>query len=608
MKRFLRWTGGLLGITLLVILALVVNVVWFRPLSINWFYERAFIEFALEDPELLSSIRLLEGFGIDGHNAELTDVSPAQARTMFELMRKDMDILHSYDRGKLEGQTALSYDVLDWYLGQQLDGEAFLWHNYTVDQFNGVHVLLPDFLVTVQQIETVRDAEHYNARLAKFGWKFDSLLETLRMQEERGIVPPRFAIGAAIEQIDLFTAPAPRQNELYLSLSRKLDDIAGLAPDDRTRLLSDAGQQLETTVYPAYAELREYLAGQYERTLTNHGVWNLPDGDAFYRHKLAEHTTTNLDAETIHALGLAEVDRITAEMDGLLHAEGYAEGSVGQRMQRLSVEPRFLFPDTDEGREQVLDYYRQLVQRANDRVDEYFLRKPATPVEVRRMPEYLEANNAIAYYVGPAFDRSRPGVFFAKLTTTAEHPRFKMPVVAYHEAVPGHHFQTALQTELEGVAQFRRIIPFTAFSEGWGLYTEQLAAEMGLIENPYDQLGRLQTELWRAVRLVVDTGIHKERWTREEAIDYMLKLTGIPASDVAVEIDRYFVFPGQATAYKVGMMKILELRERARQALGDDFDIREFHDVVLRNGAIPLVILEQQVEAYIDVAQTRGSE
>jgi uncharacterized protein (DUF885 family) len=183
-----------------------------------------------------------------------------------------------------------------------------------------------------------------------------------------------------------------------------------------------------------------------------------------------------------------------------------------------------------------------------------------------------------------------------------------MPVVAYHEAVPGHHFQTALQTELEGVAQFRRIIPFTAFSEGWGLYTEQLAAEMGLIENPYDQLGRLQTELWRAVRLVVDTGIHKERWTREEAIDYMLKLTGIPASDVAVEIDRYFVFPGQATAYKVGMMKILELRERARQALGDDFDIREFHDVVLRNGAIPLVILEQQVEAYIDVAQTRGSE
>ena len=304
----------------------------------------------------------------------------------------------------------------------------------------------------------------------------------------------------------------------------------------------------------------------------------------YYDYQLRNHTSTNMNADEVFALGLAEVERIQQEMDEILRAEGLAEGTVAERMTALNDDPNFLYPDTDDGRERILVDYQTIIDEIDEQMSEWFVTLPKASVRVERVPEFREEGSAGAYYMGPAMDGSRPGTFYANLRDMKGHPKFGMRTLAYHEAVPGHHFQTALQMELKGVPMFRRILGFTAFSEGWALYAERLAWEAGFHTDPYDNLGRLQAELFRAVRLVVDTGIHRKRWTREQAIDYMLANTGMAESDVVAEIERYMVWPGQATAYKVGMMKILALRERAKAALGDAFDIREFHEAVLRNG------------------------
>jgi uncharacterized protein (DUF885 family) len=311
------------------------------------------------------------------------------------------------------------------------------------------------------------------------------------------------------------------------------------------------------------------------------------------------HTTTRTSPAALHRIGLAEVDRIQAEMDRLLRAVGHAEGNVGARMSALASDPAQLYADSDAGRQQILVDFKRIIDEVGGGLGDYFDLAPKAPVEVRRVPEFSEKTAPGAYYLAPALDGSRPGVFYVNLRKVDEIPRFGMRTLAYHEAVPGHHFQLSLMQELRGVPTFRRLLPFTAYSEGWALYAEQLAHEAGFEKDPLDNLGRLQAELFRAVRLVVDTGMHAQRWSRERAIAYMIDTTGMPESDVTAEIERYLVNPGQALSYKVGMLKILELRERARAALGSRFDLRAFHNLVLTGGAMPLAILEQRVDAWI---------
>ncbi len=307
-----------------------------------------------------------------------------------------------------------------------------------------------------------------------------------------------------------------------------------------------------------------------------------------------------MTADEIHALGLAEVGRIQGEMLNIFAAQGYDTTlSVKDLFDQLAEEERFYYPDSDEGRAQILEDYAKIINEIEGGMAEAFNLMPKAAIEVRRVPEFSEKTAPGAYYNGPSRDGSRPGIFYANLYDIKATPKYGMRTLAYHEGVPGHHFQKALQTELEGVPQFRKEFGLTAFAEGWALYAERLAWEMGYQDDPYDNLGRLQAELMRAVRLVVDTGIHAQRWTREEAIDYMLENTGMAESDVVAEIERYIVIPGQATSYKVGMMELLRLRDEARQALGDDFDIREFHDVVLQNGDLPLIAVRELVVKYI---------
>jgi uncharacterized protein (DUF885 family) len=598
--RILKW----LSISLLVlILAAAAFVTWQwhtdKPLRIGWLYERIFMQFALDDPELLSMMRVLPSW-LDFHSDDLTDASMARGERQMDKLERDLASLRAYDRETLDDEGRLSYDILDYFLSQQVANRRWQYHNFPVNQMFGVQSNLPNFMVNMHPVQDLGDARNYVSRLRQFPVKFVQVLEGLRHRESIGVLPQRFVVDKVLEQMRAFIADAPEQHLLYVSLSGKLDDLGGaLSADDRQAVLADAQAAIADAVYPAYRELIAYLEHLQGIVHADHGAWSLPDGLAYYDDQIKVHTTTDMSADQVHAIGLAEVERIAAEMDAILRAEGLVDGSIGERMQVINRRPDQLFPDTDEGREQILAEYQRIIDEISAGLDPYFDVRPTAKVEVRRVPAFSEKTAPGAYYQPPAMDGSRPGVFYANLRSVAELPRFGMRTLAYHEGVPGHHFQIAIMQELKGVPTFRRLLGFTAYSEGWALYTERLAWEAGFQSQPLDNLGRLRDEMFRAVRLVVDTGMHAKRWTREQAIDYMLANTGMVETDVVAEIERYLVNPGQALAYKVGMLKILELRERARAALGERFDIREFHNQVLTRGAMPLALLERQIDTWI---------
>ena len=599
---------GFFRVVLLLSLAigtgLAVQTWYFKPYSIDLFYNRVFLRAALMDPELLTRLRVLEPLSLEFHNDDLTDASPRHTEAQAKLMRDSLEVLEDYDRDALTDDQQLSYDVLHWYLKNQVEGERFIYHNYPVNQLFGVQSDLPSFMLSAHQIGHPEDARNYILRLSRFPEKFAGLIESLQLREQRRILPPRFAVDKVLEEMRAFIAVPPTEHVLYTNLSDKLAGLEDLPDGLGAALLEDAANEIEASVYPSYRQLIQYFERLRFKAAENHGVWALPSGSDFYNWTIAQHTTTRLDAESIHEIGLNEVKRIEREMDALLDAEGYRSGTVGERMRALGQESRFRFPDTAAGRAQIINEFQVIIDQIDAGIDPYFGVRPKVGVEVRRVPEFRERTAPGAYYEQPPLDGSQPGVFFVNLRNTDEVQRFSMRTLAYHEAVPGHHFQIAIQQELTGVPIFRKVLPFTAFVEGWALYAERLAKEMGFTEDPYDDLGRLQDELFRAVRLVVDTGLHHKRWSREEAIAYMRAITGRPETDIVAEVERYLVLPGQALAYKIGMLRMLELRDRARRRLGNRFDIKAFHDRVLSGGSLPLTVLEREVDRYISDARS----
>jgi uncharacterized protein (DUF885 family) len=606
MKRVLKWVGvGFLGY--LVVAAGLGAQTWYaKPLSIDWFYTRTFLRFALDNPELLTQIRLLEPFGLHAHNARFSDASLAHQNEEFARLKDDYATLHRYDPSRYSGQDRLSYDIFDYFVGMNVRGEPWRFHDYPVNQLFGVQSELPNLMTQMQQVNDVTDAEDYIARLGAFPRRFDELIESIRFREARGVLPPKFVVEKVLDQIHAFIATGAASNPLVVTFEEKLERIPPEKMDaaQRREFLSRATRAVESSVLPAYAKLAAYFETLRPKATRNDGVWALPEGDRYYQYQVERNTTTTMTADDIHALGLSEVARITGEMDAILDAAGYRDGTVGERMHRLAQSPAQRYPDSDDGRARILADYQAIIDAISRGLDPYFVTKPKANVVAKRVPPIAEKTAPGAYYVGAPLDGSRPGTFYANLHDVGMTPRFAMRTTAYHEAVPGHHLQISIAQELQGLPIFRKLVPFTAYSEGWALYAERLAWEAGYEKDPLDNLGRLQAELFRSVRLVVDTGLHRKRWTREQAIDYMTKTTGMPESEVVIEIERYLVQPGQALAYKVGMMKILELRQRARDALGSKFDLRDFHDVVLGSGAMPLAILERVVDNYI--AQKQG--
>ncbi|HEX8897887.1 MAG TPA: DUF885 domain-containing protein [Chthoniobacterales bacterium] len=599
-RRILKWTLRVLALLVIVLAVFLINLIWFRPWSLNLFYEKVFAQVLFDEPELLSSIGLVERFGITGHNAKLGDASPAHQQRFFERAKKDLADLHAYPLEKQNTSQKLSTHILEWFLTQQLEGEKFQWHNYPVNQLFGVQSEFPSFMANTHRLLAPRDCEYYRQRLMAVGTKFDQLIESLKVREQKGILPPRFVVEKVLTEMNNFVAQPPAENILATSFKTRAAKIEGLSDEQRVAFQKKIEAAIAGDVYPAYRKLIDYFNGVLPKTTTDDGVWKVPDGDAFYAYALRRSTTTTLKPEEVHDLGLREVTRIEGEMRALLDANGFAGRPIGEAMDALGKDQRFLFPNDDKGRADALAEYTRLINDAIERSRLLFATVPKAKIEVRRVPVFKEATSPGAYYNGASLDGTRPGVFYANLRDLNEIPKWSMRTLAYHEGVPGHHWQIATAQELKGLPQFRKLIPFTAYQEGWALYTEWLAKEAGWYDgDPFGDLGRLQAELFRAVRLVVDTGIHAKRWPREKAITYMRDKTGMGEKEVTAEIERYIVNPGQACAYKIGMLKIQELRKRAQSELGTKFDQRQFHDAVLKNGALPLEILEEQVNAYI---------
>ena len=596
----LRGLGALFGVILIAGALFIVPTVWYTPWVIEHFYGRVFLEFALRSPMLLSQLRILEPYGLDFHSDDLDDFSVEFELESADRIRRNLDILRSYDRDAQSPGQQLSTDVLDWFLEILVEGRPYLFHDYPLNQLDGVQSALPDFMINTHAVEDADDAQNYVKRLSKFGVALDQVIESVRFRAGRGVVPPRFVVAAVQAEVSDFVSELFRHNVLYTSFREKLLAVPAIKKPERRRLLDEALSEIEHTVYPAYRRVLEVLAELEAVATDDDGVWKLPDGDSYYAWALERHTTTTLTPEDVHAIGLGEVNRIQGEMRAILSAEGYPTNDLAATLGALSREPRFLFADTDEGRGEILADYQAIIDDVSRRLPEYFGAIPAASVRVERVPQFKEEGAPGAYYQPPAFDGSRPGIFYANLRNVQETQRYAMRTLAFHEAIPGHHLQIATAMELEGIPFFRRVIPFTAFSEGWALYAERFAAEEGFQPTSFDRLGQLRGEVFRAVRLVVDTGIHAKRWTREEAIEYMVENTGRAESDAVAEIERYIVNPGQACAYKIGQLQILDLRDRARQRLGAGFDYRPFHDAVLGSGALPLALLERVVTDWME--------
>ncbi|MFU8895789.1 MAG: DUF885 domain-containing protein [Gammaproteobacteria bacterium] len=602
MKRFFKWSGGIVAALVTAASLLLAHTIWFKPLRIDWFFDRVLIEVALADPQLLSQIGVLENFGIRGHNARLSDGSEAREQALFAKIRRDLDTLRRYDRDRLDAPRQLSYDVLEGFLELGLEWERWRYHGYPMNQLFGIQNGLPNFMATIHRVDDRKGAEHYIARLSQFDRRLDEALANVQRRAARGIVPPTFVVEKVLDEMRGFVGAPPRENILFTTLDGHLESLvaAGQLDDaERAELGARAEREIQATVYPVYGRLIGYYEELLPQTPGNHGAWMLPDGADYYDFMVRAMTTTALSAAEIHAIGLAEVARIGAEMDAILRDQGLTTGSIGARVMQLKQDPAQLYEDSAAGRAQIMADYQAIIDEMDAAIDPYFNVRPAVGVQVERVPEFREGGSALAYYQPPSLDGARPGVFYINLRDMSELPRFGMRTLAYHEAIPGHHFQIAIAQQLTGLPLFRRMLPLPAYAEGWALYTEQLAWELGFQDEPLDNLGRLQAEMFRAVRLVVDTGLHAMRWSREEAIDYMLEHTGMGNQEVTAEIERYLVMPGQALSYKLGMLRILELRARAQAALGERFSLAEFHDVVLTNGALPLDRLEQVVEEWL---------
>ena len=603
-KKIAVW--GLTGITAgLCAGAVLLTQTWYsKPLKLEWFYMRAFASAALKSPEMMSRLRVMPAW-IDFQNSRLDDESLAHRREIYQDMKDNLAMLDRYDRNELGREAQLSYDTLHYYLSNQVEGERFQLHEFPINQMAGLQSTLPEFMVEVHRVATRGEAEDYIARLNKFPRKFGQVLEGLRAQESAGILPPQFLVEKVLQQMHDIAGRPARENLLYTSFKAKLDAIALADMNERVRaeLLQSAADAIQNSVYPAYAELIRHFVGLQGRVHTNQGAWSLPNGDEYYAWCVRYHTSTNLTPQRVHELGLADVERIAGIMDRLLRQQAMGEGTVGERMQQLLHDPRYHYADTPEGRKQMLAQYQAIMKEADAKLDTAFSIRPKAALEVHAAPDETAPSAPSAYYLPGALDGTRPGVFYVNMRSMDKIAKFGMRSTVFHEALPGHHMQVSIAQELKGVPFFRRVISFTAYHEGWALYAERLASEMGLASEPLDQLGRLRDEMMRAVRLVVDTGIHYKRWSREEAIEYMMENTGMGEAEATAEIERYFVAPGQALAYKVGMLSILGMREKARAELGGKFDLKQFHTVVLSHGALPMTVLDRVVDDWIAAQQ-----
>lgn len=564
--------------------------------ELNAFFARVYEEDLARSP-MLQSYR-----GIKDDYDKWDDISEAAQDEELRLAQARLEELRGFDFDALNANDKLSYQIFEMVQQRQIANDRFRHHSYIMNQFRAWHTVVPSFLINIHRVSSQSDIEAYAARLEKVGTLFDQVVEQMRIREEKGIFAPDWSYPQMLEASRNVITGAPfddsgADSTLYDDFKSKL---AALELDEETAAALDerARTALVEVVQPAYLALIAELEKQQELAGENDGAWKLPDGEAFYQSRLEYFTTTGLSAEEIHQIGLDNVTRIHAAMQEIMAQVGF-EGTLQEFFEFMRTDQQFYYASDEEGRERYLSEARDLINTMYDRLPEVFGILPEAELVVKRVEPFREKSAGKAFYQSPAADGSRPGTYYANLYDMSQMPTYQMEALAYHEGVPGHHMQRAIAQELTSLPEFRKYASFTAYTEGWGLYSEFLPKEMGFYEDPYSDFGRLAMELWRACRLVVDTGIHHMKWTREEAIEYLVKTTPNPRGDAVKAIERYIVYVGQATAYLIGKQKILELRESAEAELGDAFDIRSFHDEVLRDGPVPLSVLEGKIARWV---------
>ncbi|CAM4052213.1 DUF885 domain-containing protein [Pseudoalteromonas byunsanensis] len=561
----------------------------------NAFFEEVFMRNVMRSPVYQTYM------GIKQDYDKWDDESEERQLEDLELAKQDLATLKSIDRSKLDASTQVSYDLMQQNLEDEIADFKWRYHDYPVNQMYGTHSTVPAFLINQHQITDQKDALAYISRLNGVTKVFDQLIEGLEVRAKKGIIAPKFVFPHVIESSKNIIKGAPFEagddSTLLADFKRKVDKLE-IDEAEKTQLIAQATDALKVAVKPSYSKLINYLEQLEKRADERDGAWKFPDGETFYNTMLARTTTTDLTAKEIHEIGLAEVARIHDEMRAIKEKVGF-KGDLKAFMEFMKTDKQFYLPNTNEGKELYLTQAKELIDNMKSRLDELFIVKPKADMIVKRVEAFREKAAGKAFYQQPAPDGSRPGIYYANLYEMEAMPTYQMEALAYHEGIPGHHMQIAIAQELEGVPKFRKFGGYTAYIEGWGLYSELVPKEMGLYEDPYSDFGRLSMELWRACRLVVDTGIHAMKWTRQEGIDYYVNNTPNATSDGVKMVERHIVMPSQATAYKVGMLKILELRDSAKQELGDKFDIRQFHDVILKNGPVPLNVLERFVADWV---------
>ncbi|MDI5836161.1 DUF885 domain-containing protein [Shewanella xiamenensis] len=515
--------------------------------------------------------------------------------------KKQLAELNQLDASKLDPQTRLSLTLLTQNLNNDIKDYQWRYHNYPVNQMHGGHSMIASFLINQHQISDVSDAKAYISRLNGVPKRLSQLQQALEVRADKGIIAPKFVFGYVISDSQNIIKGAPfdkGEDSALLADFRKKVNALSISEAEKAQLIADAEKALVSQVEPAYKTLIAYIKTLEAKADSRDGVWKLPDGEAFYNNALARTTTTHMTADEIHQLGLAEVERIHNEMRAIMKKVNF-NGTLQEFFTFMRDDPQFYYPNTAEGKAAYLADATKLIDNMRSRLDEVFKVKPKAAMIVKQVEAFREKSAGKAFYEQPAPDGSRPGSYYANLYDMKAMPKYQMEALAYHEGIPGHHMQIAISQELKDIPKFRKFGGYTAYIEGWGLYSESFPKEMGLYADPYSDFGRLAMELWRACRLVVDTGIHAKQWTREQGIAYYVDNTPNAKSDAKKMVERHIVMPSQATAYKVGMIKLLELRHKAEKQLGDKFDIRDFHTLVLANGALPLDVLEEQVDQWI---------
>jgi len=544
--------------------------------------------------------------GIKKDYDKWNDMSEANTLRELEFTKANLLRIQAIDINTLDAQTQISYNLFVQKLENSIADHQWRFHNYPVNQMFGTHSQIPAFLINQHSISNVEEAQDYISRVRGAEKLLAQLVDQLQLRENKGIIAPKFVFAHVIRDSKNILVGAPFDNQadstILADFTRKVNKLE-ISDAEKAGLMVEVKTALTDGLKPGYDNLITYLEQLETKADSRDGVWKLPNGEAFYNNALKRTTTTDMTSDEIHELGLSEVDRIHNEMRVIMKKVGF-EGNLNEFFVFMRDDKQFYYPATPEGKQRYIDEAVALIDDMEGRLDSLFLTKPKAELKVKAVEAFREKSAGKAFYQQPAPDGSRPGIYYANLYDMEAMPIYQMAALAYHEGIPGHHMQLAIKQELTGIPMFRKFGGYTAHTEGWGLYSEFIPKEIGLYQDPYSDFGRLAMELWRACRLVVDTGIHTKKWTRDQGIEYYVTNTPNAKSDAIKMVERHVVMASQATAYKIGMNKIIDLREHARAELGDNFDIRQFHDIVLKNGPVPLNVLSQLVDEYID--QNRG--